>query len=403
MRLARYRDAGRDKGSTQIIMLMAMVCAFALTLMAVQVAQANDMRTKAQTAADAAAIGALTPLRDEAVSLAQDGRMPGIGLWMVVPDNDVDDPVYNKAARTYANRNHADLAGKVKVSGSMGYTMKASVQTKDCVIKDPDKLTAKERDDLAHKRNICTDNEGNVGIPEGRGTATAIAQLKMPTCKFRYQVVNDPAPLPPGEEPEGDAIPVELKCDGKTVWEIGRTIPRSQIIPVFKIRLVAKEDSTPYTGIPMPDNYSNWNGELPPLPENASDLVKKIIAFAYSKVGMPYVWGGESDAEGGYDCSGIIYAAYLSAGVSIPRTTFGQWPFGVQVPAGSEQPGDLVFFSSGPNNGPNSPGHVALVVDPAKKIAVEASCTNCGPIRPKSYAGRNVVGFTRPLARFGKE
>ena len=28
-----------------------------------------------------------------------------------------------------------------------------------------------------------------------------------------------------------------------------------------------------------------------------------LAAFATSKLGYNYVWGGESDAEGGYDCS----------------------------------------------------------------------------------------------------
>ena len=44
--------------------------------------------------------------------------------------------------------------------------------------------------------------------------------------------------------------------------------------------------------------------------------------------------------------------AYRAAGLSIPRTTFGQWPFGVKVEQGEEQAGDLVFFNAGPGTGP---------------------------------------------------
>ncbi|GEM_PF-700704 len=31
---------------------------------------------------------------------------------------------------------------------------------------------------------------------------------------------------------------------------------------------------------------------------------------AFSKMGYPYVWGGESDSEGGYDCSGLVYFVF---------------------------------------------------------------------------------------------
>lgn len=34
---------------------------------------------------------------------------------------------------------------------------------------------------------------------------------------------------------------------------------------------------------------------------------QEAMDAAFSKIGYPYVWGGESDAEGGYDCSGLVY------------------------------------------------------------------------------------------------
>ncbi|GIH51663.1 Cell wall-associated hydrolase, NlpC family [Microbispora rosea] len=127
----------------------------------------------------------------------------------------------------------------------------------------------------------------------------------------------------------------------------------------------------------------------------AGDLVEVILAYARRQIGKPYIWGGTG--PDGYDCSGIVYMAYKAAGVTIPRTTFGQWPFGVRIPAGQEQPGDLVFFSSGPGNAPDRPGHVALVIGGGK--AIEARCTKCGPIKITAYGSRrNIVGFTRPLA-----
>ncbi|MGI5419037.1 hypothetical protein [Actinomadura luteofluorescens] len=41
-------------------------------------------------------------------------------------------------------------------------------------------------------------------------------------------------------------------------------------------------------------------------------------------------------------------AERAAVGFAIPRTTFTQWPFGVRIPNNQAQPGDLVFFNSGP-------------------------------------------------------
>ncbi|MEU6728760.1 bifunctional lytic transglycosylase/C40 family peptidase [Nonomuraea wenchangensis] len=132
-----------------------------------------------------------------------------------------------------------------------------------------------------------------------------------------------------------------------------------------------------------------------PLIEAApTTVVAKILAYALAQRGKPYLWGGTGPDA--FDCSGVIYAAYRSAGLQIPRTTFGQWPFGVRVLEGQEQPGDLVFFNAGPGTSANNPGHVGLVVSKGKML--EARCTLCGPIKVTSYSARgNRIGFTRPL------
>src|SRR5262249_10988983 len=92
-----------------------------------------------------------------------------------------------------------------------------------------------------------------------------------------------------------------------------------------------------------------------------NDLVSKVpsqavaaaIKFALAQAGKPYVWGGTGPDA--FDCSGLVQAAYRAAGIDIPRTTFDEWPFGARVPNGQEQPGDLVFFNSGPGSSPTHP------------------------------------------------
>jgi cell wall-associated NlpC family hydrolase len=78
----------------------------------------------------------------------------------------------------------------------------------------------------------------------------------------------------------------------------------------------------------------------------------KAVAFAYAQLGKPYVWGATGPAS--YDCSGLVEAAWASAGVAIPRTTYEQWAALPHVPMSAIQPGDLIFF--------DAIGHVAIYV-----------------------------------------
>ena len=69
------------------------------------------------------------------------------------------------------------------------------------------------------------------------------------------------------------------------------------------------------------------------------------VSYAYSKLGSPYVWG--ATGPDAFDCSGLVLAAYRSAGISLPRTTYAQIDAGRRVSRSELLPGDLVFFYSG--------------------------------------------------------
>ncbi|MFF5260677.1 NlpC/P60 family protein [Actinomadura viridis] len=132
------------------------------------------------------------------------------------------------------------------------------------------------------------------------------------------------------------------------------------------------------------------------LPANVSGLVQRIIAFAMAQRGKRYIFG--ANGPDAWDCSSIIQGAYRSVGLNIPRTTFQQWPWGVRIDKGKEQPGDLVFFNSGPGTSANNPGHVGMVIGKGKMIV--ASCSTCKPnIGVKPYKRSDWIGTTRPLAR----
>lgn len=129
-----------------------------------------------------------------------------------------------------------------------------------------------------------------------------------------------------------------------------------------------------------------FSAALPP-----SAATAKAITFARAQLGKPYVWG--TSGPDSFDCSGLTYAAYRAAGIGIPRVSGDQWRHGPHVPIGREQPGDLVFFNSGPGTSGGNPGHVGLVVGGGKMIAAPHTGT---VVQIQSYRHPSLLGFTRP-------
>ncbi|WP_088224651.1 C40 family peptidase [Desulfosporosinus sp. FKB] len=70
---------------------------------------------------------------------------------------------------------------------------------------------------------------------------------------------------------------------------------------------------------------------------------KQIISYASQFMGIPYVWGGTSPSPG-FDCSGYVQYVYRHFGISLSRTSEGQFTNGVAVSRSDLRPGDLVFF-----------------------------------------------------------
>ena len=81
---------------------------------------------------------------------------------------------------------------------------------------------------------------------------------------------------------------------------------------------------------------------------NAS-MREKAVEFAKRQVlaKKPYVWG--SEGPNSFDCSGLVYAAYKSAGLGWPiwdRLNSGlYYTYTKQIPIAEMEPGDLIFYS----------------------------------------------------------
>lgn len=81
---------------------------------------------------------------------------------------------------------------------------------------------------------------------------------------------------------------------------------------------------------------------------STSSSGSSVADAAKKYAGTPYVWGGESMAEGGMDCSGFVYNALKDSGKNVGRTTAeGYRQGGKAVSKNDLQPGDLVFYGSG--------------------------------------------------------
>ena len=101
-------------------------------------------------------------------------------------------------------------------------------------------------------------------------------------------------------------------------------------------------------------------------PETArQEKVDAVIAYAMSFLGTPYVYGGDSPSDGGFDCSGLTQYVFGRYGYILNRVSKDQALNGTYVARGTTQPGDLVFYSF-EGNGVIS--HVGIYLGDGKMI-----------------------------------
>lgn len=108
---------------------------------------------------------------------------------------------------------------------------------------------------------------------------------------------------------------------------------------------------------------------------NNNSYVRNAINFAISKIGFPYSQAGR-DSGNAYDCSSLVYYAYLNAGLDIKNedsTTAAEIAKklvlgGKSVSANELKEGDLIFYSNAKNGRFHNISHVAIYIGNGQMI-----------------------------------
>jgi len=113
------------------------------------------------------------------------------------------------------------------------------------------------------------------------------------------------------------------------------------------------------------------------------------FAVAEAQAGCPYVYGGTGPCGSGFDCSGLAQAAWASAGISIPRTTYDDWAQLPHISLSALEPGDLILY--------DGEGHVSVYVGNGMIVDAPHSGANVEEIpMNEGWYAQNTDGAVRP-------
>ncbi|WP_257230825.1 C40 family peptidase [Streptomyces sp. UH6] len=225
---------------------------------------------------------------------------------------------------------------------------------------------------------------GPTGSPSASRGPSVTLQQKPPATAGPSAQPSAPAPSDTGKEPKEkekkkrEGFEEVTLRPGDTLWNLARAhhtsvkalqhlnalgsstlIYAGQTLKVPSGKTAADAAARPKTDRPAataaPDRPST-----PQTPKAVSGKpgTSSVIAYARKQLGKPYVWGGTGPR--GFDCSGLVMRAWATAGVQLPRTTWGQIRAGSATTRARLVPGDLVLSYGG--------GHVGLYIGDGKVI-----------------------------------
>lgn len=170
------------------------------------------------------------------------------------------------------------------------------------------------------------------------GSAVSVSTVSRPITASHAIVVTGSMVYGPTEE-----IKLAHMLPDGGVIETTTTTPEPEPEPAP----VAPVNPKPAPPVPAPEPVQPAPTVEPPSAGPGGDVsaqIEAVIAFAQAQHGDAYVWGG--NGPNGWDCSGLVQAAFRSVGINLPRTTWDMVNLGVPVSRGQLQRGDLVFMES---------------------------------------------------------
>jgi LysM repeat protein len=78
-------------------------------------------------------------------------------------------------------------------------------------------------------------------------------------------------------------------------------------------------------------------------PGHGKSVSERIIKTAFTQLGRPYRYGGNSP-DTGFDCAGFVQWTYAQNGISLPRSSGEQLGHGERISKDELRPGDIVIF-----------------------------------------------------------
>ncbi|WZN58757.1 cell wall-associated hydrolase NlpC/P60 [Chloropicon roscoffensis] len=182
----------------------------------------------------------------------------------------------------------------------------------------------------------------------------------------------------------------------------GRRARRATAEPTHRPDAIIVEEASVLVVLDL-DGYAGWlaagdwhaampceppsDDETDPHPASIDEARRRAVAFCLDAERTPnqYLWGGTLGPD--YDCSGLVQAAYASAGLWLPRDAYQQRGHTEDVSVSEAQPGDLVFFGG---RDPEKVTHVGLVctAGPSRLAYVHSSGRQMG----RDRIGRDELG-----------
>ncbi|MDR1394601.1 MAG: C40 family peptidase [Deltaproteobacteria bacterium] len=118
--------------------------------------------------------------------------------------------------------------------------------------------------------------------------------------------------------------------------------------------------------------------------------VNSILQTAFSQIGNPYRYGGNSP-ETGFDCSGFVSWVYKQYGVSLPRSSRDMMTAGIPIEREDLRPGDLVFFNYGYSHVGIYTGNDKYIHSPRTGKSIQESDLNGRGRSERFVAARRII------------